>query len=110
MSLEETIKLMLINEHSHLSLDDLLREIFNKYNISFNNIKEIIQTLNKKNKCNKCRYKLNYSSIYKQYILKCELCNNINTCDCCIENYEYYDNNHGIIENLICDLCNTIIM
>lgn len=62
---------------SYYSVDMILKELFNKFNINKDVIKDIINSDNiKKEKCKLCTYYSEYT--YNKHILRCNLCNNIN--------------------------------
>ncbi len=67
---------------SYYSVDMILKELFNKFNICKEDIKEVINSDNiKKEKCKICTYYSEYT--YNKHILRCNLCNHINFCKDC---------------------------
>ena len=84
MSIDDKITLLLKKNGSYLSVNEVLEKLFDNYNISMDNVKNIILNDNNKEKCRKCSYALEYNSTFNKYILKCYMCNNGNDCDNCI--------------------------
>ena len=76
------IEKILENEKSYITLDDILKGIFQKFNITHDDIKDIIKSdIMKKEKCKLCHYMSEYT--YMKHILRCNTCNHINFCKEC---------------------------
>jgi hypothetical protein len=76
------IEKILENEMSYYTSDDILRGIFQKFNITHDIIRDIIKSdILKKEKCDICYYISEYTN--NKHILRCNSCNNINFCKEC---------------------------
>ena len=76
------IENLLEEKESYYSVDMILKELFNKFNISKDVITQVIQNDHiKKEKCKICTYYTEY--IYNKHILRCNSCNHINFCKDC---------------------------
>jgi hypothetical protein len=100
MTLFEKIEDIIKEEHSYLTTDKVIEKIFDKYNINLDEIRNIIQNINDTNKkCEVCEYNIDYFYDYKsktkkltkKFMLKCKICDNVNTCQSCYDIY-YYEN------------------
>ena len=105
---------------SYYTVDMILKELFNKFNISKDVIKDVINSDNiKKEKCKLCTYYSEYT--YNKHILRCNLCNHINFCKDCYKiikfdwehKYSRRNDTNKIINCVICneqlhiDVCKT---
>ena len=104
------IENILENEMSYYTSDDILRGIFQKFNITHDIIRDIIKSdIIKKEKCDICYYMSEY--IYNKHILRCNTCNNVNFCKECYGIIKDDWNNKYSRKNYInkiinCKICN----
>ena len=100
MSIIQQIEFMIEENKSSISINDVLTNLFNKYNITH----DIIKTFINHDKCDECDYFLEYNS---KVFLKCTSCNNINNCNTCITTIN--SNNHhrrnSINKTIECNNC-----
>lgn len=104
------IENILEEAESYYSVDMILKELFNKFNIDKDVIKNVIKSHNmKREKCNICTYYAEY--IYNKHILRCNLCNHINFCKECHKVVKF-DWKHKLSRQndttkiINCDTCN----
>ena len=95
---------------SYYSVDMILKELFNKFNIGKEDIEDIIKSDNvKKEKCKICTYYTEYT--YNKHILRCNLCNHINFCKDCHKiikfDWKHKLSRQNDINKIInCNICN----
>ena len=104
------IDMILEEEKSYYTVDNVLKELFNKFNITHNDIREIVKSdIIKKEKCKLCYYFQEYT--YNKHILRCNACNNINFCKECYNIIKIDTKNKFIRKNdtnkiINCNICN----
>lgn len=101
MSIIQQIEYMIKENQSSISINDLLTNLFNKYNITH----DIIKTFINNNKCEECVYLTDYNN--NKVFLKCNLCNNINNCRTCfttIKSNKHHRRN-SINKTIECNSC-----
>jgi hypothetical protein len=104
------IENILEEEESYYSVDMILKELFNKFNISKDVIKEVIKSDHvKKEKCKRCYYTTEYT--FGKHISRCNSCNHINFCKECYQiirnDWKNKFNRRNNIDKIInCKSCN----
>ena len=104
------IEKILENEKSYYTSDDILRGIFQKFNITHDIIRDIIKSdIMKKEKCKLCYYMSEYTN--NKHILRCNTCSNVNFCKECYGIIKDDWNNKYCRKNYInkiinCKICN----
>ena len=100
----QQIEFMIKENQSSVSINDVLMNLFNKYNITYDIINNIINT---SNKCEECVYLTDYNN--HKVFLKCNLCNNINNCKSCFNTVKSNNNNqyrrNSINKTIECNNC-----
>jgi hypothetical protein len=88
ISIIQQIEFMIKENQSSTSINEILTNLFNKYNITY----DIIETfINDTNKCKECVYLTDYNNT--KVFLKCNQCNNINNCKMCFNTITNNNNN-----------------
>jgi hypothetical protein len=104
------IDMILEEEKSYYTIDDILKGLFHKFNITHNDIRDIIKSnIMKKEKCKLCYYFKEYT--YNQHILRCNSCNHVNFCKECyriinFDSINKYSKKNTIYKLINCDICN----
>lgn len=104
------IENILEEEMSYYPVDMILKELFNKFNISHDDIKEVIKSDNmKREKCKICTYYTEYT--YNKHILRCNSCNHINFCKDCHQIIKFdwkhkFSRRNNINKIINCETCN----
>lgn len=107
------IEKIIQNEKSYYTSDDILRCIFEKFNITHDIIRDIIKhNIMKKKKCDICYYFQEYT--YNKHILRCYTCNNINFCKECYniikaDSKNKYSRKNDTNKIINCKICNEIL-
>jgi len=101
MSIIQQIEYIIKENQSSISINDVLANLFNKYNITY----DVIKTFINNDKCEECVYLTDYNN--NKVFLKCNLCNNINNCKTCFNTIK--SNNHqrknSINKTIECNNC-----
>ena len=100
ISIIQQIEFMIKENKSSTSINDVLTNLFNKYNITYDIMKTFINDI----KCEECNYFIEYNN---KVFLKCTLCNNINNCKTCfitINNHNHHRKN-SINKTIECNNC-----
>jgi hypothetical protein len=98
----EQIELMIKENNSSISIDEVLTNLFNKYNITYDTIRLLINDT----KCENCVYYTDYNN--NMVFLKCNLCNNINNCRTCfniVKSNNIYIRRNSINKTVECRDC-----
>ena len=115
--LTEKIEDIIKEEKSYSTIDEVIQKVFDKYNISLDDISDIIKNTTSHKKCDVCEYVTDYNYDYKSKtnkvkkinLLKCKNCNYVNTCKSCYDIYKYdLDKPRGYYVNVLekCYNCN----
>lgn len=92
LSITDKIEYLVKKNKKHFSLNQVLEGIFNKYNISNDNIVDVIK--NDIKKCKLCEYKVVKDKL--QCKLQCKYCDTYNECPICLEIISFDTSNEYI--------------